>query len=198
MVMTAEAGRKIRKENSDIEIIPCKMYGLTMVTKAKSRTKVDGYSDTIKASIKASRLSSTQVHITGVNAFIKTGFFSDKSESFIRDFFIRREGTRPGLSTFKNSDSMLVDLNKNKENVISYILGVPEGINLVIWYDKDTNTTKDVSTDTIMEAVAKGKWVFGKKDGTFTFILNNKPLFHLQRHTNYSPQFHIKRNVLSL
>lgn len=198
MAMTAEAGRKIRKENSDIEIIPCEMYGLTMVTDNKSQTKVDGYSDTIKASIKAGRGSTTQVHITGVNAFVETGFFSDASVSFIRDFFIRREGDRPGISTFDNADAILSDLNKNKEDVIGYILGVPEGINLVIWYDKDTDTAQDISTDRIMEAVRDGEWVVGTRDGSFSFVLNGKPLFHLQRHTNYNPQFHIKRNVMAL
>ena len=196
--MTAEAGRTIRKENSDIEIVPCRMYGLTMVTDNKSQTKVDGYSDTIKASIKASRLNSTQVHITGINAFIQTGFFSDNSVSFIRDFFVRREGPRPGISTFDNADDMLSDLNKNKEDIIGYILGVPEGINLVIWYDKDTNTAQDISTDKIMKAVPDGEWKVGRNDGSFSFVVNGKPLFHLQRHTNYSPQFHIKRNVMAL
>ena len=198
MAMTAEAGRKIRKENSDIEIIPCRMYGLTMVTEGKSQTKVDGFSDTIKASIKASRLSSTQVHITGVNAFVETGFFSDESVAFIRDFFVRREGDRPGISTFENTVAMLADLNANKEAVIEYVLGVPEGINLVIWYDKDTKTAVDIPTDRIMEAVRDGEWVIGRNDGSFSFVLNGKPLFHLQRHTNYAPQFHIKRNVMIL
>ena len=197
MAMTAEAGRKIRKQNSDIEIIPCNMYGLTMVRSGKSKTKVDGYSDTIKASIKASDGSSTQVHITGVNAFIETGFFSDASVSFIRDFFMPRR-PRPGISTFDNADAMLSDLNKNKVDIIGYILGVPEGINLVIWYDKDSNTAVDISTDRIMESVRDGEWVVGSKDGTFSFVLNGKPLFHLQRHTNFTPQFHIKRNVMDL
>ena len=196
MAMTAEAGRKIRKENSDIEILPCEMYGLTMVTDNKSKTKIDGFSDTVRASIKASRLSSTQVHITGVRAFSNTGFFSDESVSFIEKFFVK--GDRPGISTFDNKDSMLADLNTNKEGIIGYILGVPEGINLVIWFDKDTNTAVDVSTDKIMQSIKNGEWVVGKKDGSFTFVLNGKSLFHLQRHTTFNPQFHIKRNVMSL
>lgn len=194
MAMTAEAGRRIRKENSDIEAIPCAMYGLTMVTHNKSGTKVDGYSDTVKASIKASTLGSTQVHITSINKMSSMVPFSPDALAFIQSWFV---STRPPVTGTQGWEAMLDDMNTHKVAIISHILGVQDGINLIIWYNKTDKTAMDITVDKVIRMATRGEWVVGKRNGSFMFLSENgKPMFHLQRHTNYAPQFHIKRNVM--
>lgn len=194
MAMTAEAGRRIRKENSDIEAIPCAMYGLTMVTHNKSGTKVDGYSDTVKASIKASTLGSTQVHITSINKMSEMVPFTQHAIDFMHNWFV---STRPAVTDIQGWKAMLNEMNTHKVAIISHILGVQDGINLIIWYDKKTGTAIDITVDKVLSMATRGEWVVGKRNGSFMFLSDNgKPMFHLQRHTNYAPQFHIKRNVM--
>lgn len=194
MAMTADAGRRIRKENSDIEAIPCAMYGLTMVTHNKSGTKVDGYSDTVKASIKASTLGSTQVHITSINKMSSMVPFSPDALAFIQSWFV---STRPPVTGTQGWEAMLNDMNTHKVAIISHILGVQDGINLIIWYNKTDKTAMDITVDKVLRMATRGEWVVGKRNGSFMFLSEKgKPMFHLQRHTNYAPQFHIKRNVM--
>ena len=198
MAMTAEAGALIRKENSDIESIPCAMLGLTMVTKGKSKTKVDGYSieKNVYASIKSGRLSSTQVHITTPAVLSARPWWSDESVDFIRRWFT---SDRSPVTETEGWQSFLADLNSNSKAILEHIIGIDDRINTVVWFDKDSVTLTEIDANYLVSVASQFPWIVGARNGSFVLKNSNgKSLFHLQRHSKYNPQFHIYREAMSV
>ena len=84
--LTKERGSKIREEHSGIlEKQICDNHNLQQI--GGSRTKVDGTDGTSNKSIKNASGSSTQVHLTTQNHFIKSLEIDNQSIEFIQLFF---------------------------------------------------------------------------------------------------------------
>jgi len=85
MPLTSEQGYNIREEYSGVkEKKICEAHGLQQI--GGSRTKIDGSNGGINKSIKNASGSSTQVHLTTQNHFIKTFDITGNVAEFIRLF----------------------------------------------------------------------------------------------------------------
>lgn len=205
MPLTSEQGYHIREEYSTIkEKKICDDLGLLQV--GGSNTKVDGSNQTEKVSIKNASGSSTQVHLTTQNHFIKTLNLDEDSSSFIRLFCGDSSINNKGKDRYsiKEIDLKYVDsfqnfLNQNKENIVNLIVSNGYGITRVVYNDIKNNIQYSISYDDIINKIQNAEWIFLR--GGVHLKLNGKTLFHFQREGKRNPKnrynvlWHIHKNL---
>lgn len=205
MPLTSEQGFLIREEYSTIkEKKICDDLGLIQV--GGSNTKVDGSNQTERVSIKNASGSSTQVHLTTQNHFIKTLNLDEDSASFIRLFCGNSSINNKGKDRYsiKEIDSEYVGsfqnfLNENKENIVSLIVSNGCGITHVVYNDIKNNIQYSISYEDIINKIQNAEWKFLR--GGVHLKLNGKTLFHFQREGKRNPKnrynvlWHIHKNL---
>jgi hypothetical protein len=206
MGLTSDKGKYIRKEYSEVkEKEICETRKLIQI--GGNRTKIDGSDGTKNESIKNFTGSSSQVHLTTQNHFIKILNLDDNSEKFVR-MFCGNEGIDfNGQDRYfiSDIDSIYVDsfihfLNENKIRVIDLIIRNGFDVNSVVYRDLKTNKIYDITYDEIINKVKDCKWVL-KEGGVHLKNKKNKTFFHFQREgkkkksNRYNVLWHIHRNL---
>jgi hypothetical protein len=202
--LTAERGRNIRKEYSEIkEKLICDKHGLKQI--GGSKTKIDGSNGIDNVSIKNASGNSTQVHLTTQNHFIKYFKIIKNSKKFIelfcgnpnikngnKDRYTINEIDEPIKKSFNNF------LCKNKNDIINLIIG--KDITYIIFNDLKNNIEYKLSHKDIKRKIKNTNWVFLK--GAIHLKNNEgKTYFHFQRESKSNPNnrynilFHIHKNI---
>jgi hypothetical protein len=205
MPLTSEQGFLIRETYSgEKELSVCKAHGLTQ--KGGSRTKIDGFSETERKSIKNASGGSTQVHLTTQKHFISSLQIEGLAIEFIRLFCGAND------FNFKGRDRMFISeidpkivesfnlfLSDHKEKVIDLIISNGCGITSVVYNDITNNVEYEITVAEIMEKVKKAEWKFMR--GGVHLKYKGKTLFHFQREgkksksNRYNVLWHIHRNL---
>jgi len=175
-----ENGRRIREDNSGYkEASTCRDFGLTQV--GGSKTKVDGqHPDGSNWSIKNTKSSSTQVHLTSQQRFITDFGLSEGCEEFVRKFFGNTEYTdmpRHRYNIHEIFPEAVEDfkkfLDENKETLIYYFLSGDSDITDVVY------NGKHITTDNIMKQVDEAQWLVNPT-AIHLKDKRGKTLFHIQ------------------
>lgn len=205
MPLTSEQGYKIRKEYSEIkEKEICDAHGLLQV--GGSRTKIDGFNETLRKSIKNASGNSTQVHLTTQRHFVEVLGITEDSVEFIRHFCGNIDYNYQGkdrrtinqinpeyVESFKNF------LEQNKERIVNLIICNGFDITHVVYRDIKNNVEYELTYEQILDKIKYAEWKF--LSGGIHLKLNGKTLFHFQREgkkskTNrYNVLWHIHRNL---
>jgi hypothetical protein len=203
--LTSEQGYLIREEYSLLkEKQVCDAHGLVQV--GGSRTKIDGFSENARKSIKNASGTSTQVHLTTQKHFIEIlGIFGNSSE-FIKHFCGNENYSYKGRdrSFIKEIDPEYVDsfrqfLDENKEKVIDLIIRNGFDITHVVYRDIKNDVEYELTYEEIMDKIKYAEWKFLK--GGIHLKLDGKTLFHFQREgkrsksNRYNVLWHIHRNL---
>lgn len=206
MKLTSDRGRDIRKEYSEVkEKEVCDELGLIQV--GGNRTKIDGTNDSNNVSIKNFKGSSTQVHLTTQNNFIKVFNLDDNSTNFIKMFCGRESLNVNGNDRYliHEIDSIYLNsfmcfLNDNKVKIIDLIIRNQFNITSVIYRDLNTKKIYEITYNDIINKINDCEWV-SLKGGIHLKDKNNKTYFHLQREgkknksNRYNVLWHIHRNI---
>ena len=206
MKLTSEKGRQIREEYSGIkEKEICDERGLTQM--GGNRTKIDGSDGRVNVSIKNFTGSSTQVHLTTQNHFIKVLNLDENSSKFIKMFCGNSLMDNNGKDRYHIPeidklyiDSFLTLLTENKIKVIDLIVRNGFDLNTIIYKNLKTNIVCDISYDEIINKINECEWVI-KKGGIHLKNKNKKTYFHFQRegksnkNNRYNVLWHIHRNL---
>ena len=206
MPLTAEQGYKIREEYSDVkEKDICERHNLQQI--GGSRTKIDGSNGDINKSIKNASGSSTQVHLTTQNHFIKTLGITGGAAEFIRLFCGNKDLNNNGKDryTIKQIDSECVSefknfLTENKKEVVDLVVRNGFNITHVIYNDIKNNVEYELTYDEIIDRLADCEWVF-LRGGIHLKNSQGKTYFHFQREGKKNPSnrynvlFHIHKNL---
>ena len=205
MPLTSEQGYKIREEYSEIkEKAICDSHGLQQV--GGSRTKVDGFSENVRKSIKNASGSSTQVHLTTQAHFIKVFGISGDAVEFIKHFCGSVDYNFCGRDRrfIKEIDPKFVRafeqfLVQHKEKIVDLIVRNGFDITHVVYNDIFNKVEYELTYEQILKQIQNAEWEFMK--GGIHLKLNGKTLFHLQREgkrsksNRYNVLFHIHRNL---
>jgi hypothetical protein len=206
MKLTSEKGRQIREEYSGVkEKQICDERGLIQM--GGNRTKIDGSDGTVNVSIKNFTGSSTQVHLTTQNHFIKVLNLDENSSKFIKmfcgNFLMDNNGKdRYHIPEIDGLyiDSFLTFLTENTIKVIDLIVRNGFDLNTIIYKNLKTNIVRDISYNEIINKVNKCEWVI-KKGGIHLKNKNKKTYFHFQRegksnkNNRYNVLWHIHSNL---
>jgi hypothetical protein len=180
MEQKQEIGRKVREENAGIkEAATCLDFGLVQI--GGSRTKVDGrHSDGSNWSIKNAKSSSTQVHLTSQEKFIKDFSLNAECQEFVCRFFgsldydhmPRRRYKMPEIDTGA-VESFQEFLESNQREVIYYFISGKHDINHLVY------NGKHLTTEEVMAQATNARWVYNP---TAIHLKNEqgKTLFHIQ------------------
>jgi hypothetical protein len=190
--LTKERGSKIREEHSGIlEKQICDNHNLQQI--GGSRTKVDGTDGTSNKSIKNASGSSTQVHLTTQNHFIKSLEIDNQSIEFIQLFCGNKEMNNKGKDRFTigQIDSTVTEsfkkfLEKNKSKVIDLIIRNGFDITHVIFNDITNKKEYELTYDEIVEKISNCEWKF-MKGGIHLKNTDGKTYFHFQREGKRNP-----------
>ena len=190
--LTKERGSKIREEHSGIlEKQICDNHNLQQI--GGSRTKVDGTDGTSNKSIKNASGSSTQVHLTTQNHFIKSLEIDNQSIEFIQLFCGNKEMNNKGKDRFTigqidstSTESFKSFLDKNKSKVIDLIIRNGFDITHVIFNDITNKKEYELTYDEIVEKISKCEWKF-MKGGVHLKNTDGKTYFHFQREGKRNP-----------
>tara|TARA_R100000234_G_C4944928_1_gene154652 strand:- start:61 stop:690 length:630 start_codon:yes stop_codon:yes gene_type:complete len=173
-------GREIRQKNSGIvENRTCQNFNLVQI--GGSQTKVDGrHSDGSNWSIKNTKSSSTQVHLTTQSSFSQHFSLNEKQDTFVRKFFgnisfLNKERHRYKLSEINEEEvnEFKFFLEKNKIKLIHYFISGESNINFVVYNNKVK------STEEILKLCESCYWKYNET----TIQLkdkDDKTLFHIQ------------------
>jgi hypothetical protein len=206
MPLTSEQGYKIREEYSDAkEKNICEKHNLQQI--GGSRTKIDGSNGEINKSIKNASGSSTQVHLTTQNHFIKTLGITGNAAKFIRLFCGNKNLNNNGKDryTIKQIDSECVNkfknfLTENKKEVVDLVVRNGFNITHVIYNDIKNNVEYELTYDEIIDRLNDCEWVF-LRGGIHLKNSQGKTYFHFQRESKKNPSnrynvlFHIHKNL---
>lgn len=206
MALTAEQGYKIREEYSDVkEKQICEKHNLIQI--GGSRTKIDGSNGDINKSIKNASGSSTQVHLTTQNHFIKTLGITGNAAEFIRLFCGNKDLNNNGKDryTIKQIDSKCVNefenfLTQNKKEVVDLVIRNGFNITHVIYNDIKNNVEYELTYQEIIDRLDDCEWVF-LRGGIHLKNSQGKTYFHFQRegkknpNNRYNVLFHIHKNL---
>jgi hypothetical protein len=206
MALTAEQGYKIREEYSDVkEKQICEKHNLQQI--GGSRTKIDGSNGDINKSIKNASGSSTQVHLTTQNHFIKTLGIVGSAAEFIRLFCGNKDLNNNGKDryTIKQIDSECVDefktfLTQNKKEVVDLVVRNGFNITHVIYNDIRNNVEYELTYQEIIDKLDDCEWIF-LRGGIHLKNSQGKSYFHFQREGKKNPSnrynvlFHIHKNL---
>jgi hypothetical protein len=206
MALTAEQGYKIREEYSDVkEKQICEKHNLRQI--GGSRTKIDGSNGDINKSIKNASGSSTQVHLTTQNHFIKTLGITGNAAEFIRLFCGNKDLNNNGKDryTIKQIDSKCVNefenfLTQNKKEVVDLVIRNGFNITHVIYNDIKNNVEYELTYQEIIDRIDDCEWVF-LRGGIHLKNSQGKTYFHFQREGKKNPSnrynvlFHIHKNL---
>jgi hypothetical protein len=204
--LTKERGSKIREEYSGLlEKQVCDNHNLQQI--GGSRTKIDGSDGLSNKSIKNASGSSTQVHLTTQNHFIKCLNLDEKSTEFIKLFCGNKEMNNKGkdrftISQIENSitESFRSFLNQNKLEIIDLIIRNGFDITHVIFNDIKNKKEYELTYNQIIEKVSDCEWKF-MKGGIHLKNLDGKTYFHFQRegkrnpNNRYNVLWHIHKNL---
>ena len=190
--LTKERGSKIREEHSGIlEKQICDNHNLQQI--GGSRTKVDGTDGTSNKSIKNASGSSTQVHLTTQNHFIKSLEIDNQSIEFIQLFCGNKEMNNKGKDRFtinqideSITESFKKFLNENKLRIIDLIIRNGFNITHVIFNDITNKKEYELTYDEIVEKISKCEWKF-MKGGVHLKNTDGKTYFHFQREGKRNP-----------
>lgn len=206
MPLTAEQGYKIREEYSDVkEKDICERHNLQQI--GGSRTKIDGSNGDINKSIKNASGSSTQVHLTTQNHFIKTLSITGNAAEFIRLFCGNKDLNNNGKDryTIKQIDLECVNefknfLTENKKKVVDLVVRNGFNITHVIYNDIKNNVEYELTYEEIIDRLDNCEWVF-LRGGIHLKNSQGKTYFHFQREGKKNPSnrynvlFHIHKNL---
>jgi hypothetical protein len=206
MALTAEQGYKIREEYSDVkEKQICEKHNLQQI--GGSRTKIDGSNGDINKSIKNASGSSTQVHLTTQNHFIKTLGIVGNAAEFIRLFCGNKDLNNNGKDryTIKQIDSEYIHefknfLTQNKKEVVDLVIRNGFNITHVIYNDIKNNVEYELTYNDIVNKLDDCEWVF-LRGGIHLKNSQGKTYFHFQREGKKNPSnrynvlFHIHKNL---
>jgi hypothetical protein len=204
--LTRERGSKIREEHSGLlEKQICDNHNLQQI--GGSRTKIDGSDGTSNKSIKNASGSSTQVHLTTQNHFIKCLNMDSESVEFIRLFCGNKEMNNKGKDRFTISqieesitDSFKDFLNQNKVEIVDLIIRNGFDITHVIFNDIKNNKEYELTYNQIIEKISECEWKF-MRGGIHLKNLDGKTYFHFQRegkrnpNNRYNVLWHIHKNL---
>jgi len=190
--LTKERGSKIREDHSGIlEKQICDNHNLEQI--GGSRTKIDGKNETSNKSIKNASGTSTQVHLTTQNHFIKSLDLDVKSIEFIRLFCGNKEMNNKGKDRYTISqietsvnESFKDFLNQNKVKVIDLIIRNGFEITHVIFNDITNNKEYELTYDEIIEKISDCEWKF-MRGGIHLKNSDGKTYFHFQREGKRNP-----------
>ena len=190
--LTKERGFKIREEHSGVlEKQICDNHNLQQI--GGSRTKVDGTDGTSNKSIKNASGSSTQVHLTTQNHFIKSLELDSQSAEFIKFFCGNKEMNNNGKDRFtinqideSITESFKKFLNENKLRIIDLIIRNGFNITHVIFNDITNKKEYELTYDEIIERVLDCEWKF-MKGGIHLKNSDGKTYFHFQREGKRNP-----------
>lgn len=205
MPLTPEQGFHIRETHSgEKELSVCKAHGLTQ--KGGSRTKIDGFSETERKSIKNASGSSTQVHLTTQRHFIKSLNIEGLAAEFISLFCGSEKFNFRGRDRMfiPEIDSVVVEafqnfLDTKKEEVIALIVSNGCDVTSVVYRDITNDVEYEATYQEIIDKVRKAQWKFMR--GGVHLKYNGKTLFHFQREgkrsrsNRYNVLWHIHRNL---
>ena len=191
MPLTAEQGYKIREEYSDIkEKEVCDAHGLQQI--GGSRTKIDGQNADVRKSIKNASGSSTQVHLTTQNHFIKTFDITGNTAEFIRLFCGSKDLNNNGKDryTIKQIDENYVTafkefLDNNKHAIVDLIIRNGFDITHVV-YNHLPTIEYELTYQKIVDKVDDAEWKF-LNGGIHLKDKNGKSYFHFQREGKRNP-----------
>jgi hypothetical protein len=206
MALTSEQGYKIREEYSDVkEKQICEKHNLQQI--GGSRTKIDGSNGNINKSIKNASGSSTQVHLTTQNHFIKTLGIDGNAAEFIRLFCGNKDLNNNGKDryTIKQIDSECVNefrnfLTQNKKEVVDLVIRNGFNITHVIYNDIKNNVEYELTYQEIIDRIDDCEWVF-LRGGIHLKNSQGKTYFHFQREGKKNPSnrynvlFHIHKSL---
>ena len=205
MPLSAEQGFKIRESYSgEKEKEICVLNGLQQ--RGGSRTKIDGFSETERVSIKNASGGSTQVHLTTQAHFCKVLELPEDCVQFVKLFCGSAD------YTFKNRDRCFIPeieptlteafrnfLYQNKEKVIDLIIRNGFDITDIIYNDLSNKVEYRVTYEQVLEKIKDAEWKFIR--GGIHLKLKGKTLFHFQREgkrsksNRYNVLWHIHRNL---
>ena len=205
MPLTAEQGYKIREEYSGVkEKAICDAHGLQQI--GGSRTKVDGTDGDVNKSIKNTRTSSTQVHLTTQKHFIKTLNITGDAVEFIKHFCGSSDYDYNGRDRrfIKEIDTQYTQsfkefLDNNKKEIVDLIIRNGFDITHVIYNDIKNVKCYELTYEDIVGKIENAEWKFLR--GGIHLKLNSKSLFHFQREgkrdpsNRYNVLWHIHRNL---
>ncbi len=206
MKLTAEYGRKIRKEYSEVkENEVCVQLGLKQL--GGSKTKIDGINEQSRVSIKNFKSSSTQVHLTTKKQFKKILGLDNNSEKFIEMFCGDQDVKYKNRDRYFTNeiDSIYVNsflnfLNNNKIKIIDLMIRNGFDITNIAYMDLNTNTLYNIKYEDLLIKIDECVWV-AKKGGIHLKNKDNKTYFHIQRegkknkNNRYNVLCHIHRNL---
>ena len=206
MVLTKEDGRRIRAENAGkLEKEICEKHNLKQI--GGSRTKIDGSDGVNNKSIKNAAGSSTQVHLTTQNMFIKQMDLQGASVDFIRKFCGDLSINNNGKDRYSISDidevildTFLKFLKNNTRKVVDYIVCNGFDITHVIYNDTKNDIEYELSYAEIMEKIEECEWV-AKKGGIHLKNKEGKSYFHFQRegkrniNNRYNVLWHVHKSL---
>jgi hypothetical protein len=190
--LTKERGFQIREEHSGVlEKQICDNHNLQQI--GGSRTKVDGTDGISNKSIKNASGSSTQVHLTTQNHFIKSLELDEQSAEFIKLFCGNKEMNNNGKDRFTigQIDETITEsfkrfLNENKLRIIDLIIRNGFNITHVIFNDITNKKEYELTYDEIVERVSDCEWKF-MKGGIHLKNSDGKTYFHFQREGKRNP-----------
>jgi hypothetical protein len=199
-------GYDIRESHSnEKEKSVCDMYNLQQV--GGNRTKVDGTNENLNVSIKNTKSSSTQVHLTTQKKFIEKFKLEGNCEQYVELFCGNPLINNKGKDRYTNYDipneikeDFLLFLNDKKMEIIDYIISNGCNITLVIWRDLNKEIDYQLTYDQIMTKIENCTWVF-IKGGVHLKNENKKTYFHFQRESKSGPNnrynvlWHIHKNL---
>jgi hypothetical protein len=205
MPLTSEQGYKIREEYSSTkENAVCESHGLVQL--GGSRSKIDGFNESARKSIKNASGNSTQVHLTTQKHFIEILNIFGNSAEFIKHFcgneyytYRGRDRRFIGEINLEYVDSFKQFLDENKEKVVDLIVRNGFDITHVVYRDIKNDAEYELTYEEIIDKIKYAEWKFLK--GGIHLKLNGKTLFHFQREgkrrkTNrYNVLWHIHRNL---
>jgi hypothetical protein len=166
-----------------------------------SKTKVDGTNGSQRYSFKKAKSSSTQIHITTQNHFIKLFNLGGECEKFVKHFFGDLSFTNKERCRFKCSDlpkscvnSFFNFLTENKEKVVDYFVSGDSQITDFVYNDYH------ITYSPLMKKLTSSDWHF---TDTAMHLKNRegKTLLHIQMKgsgagkTKHSILVHIHQNA---
>lgn len=206
MPLDKNRGYQIREEYSTTkEKAICEKHNLEQI--GGSRTKVDGSDGINNKSIKNASGSSTQVHLTTQNHFIKILNIPDDASQFIRlfcgDSNMKVNGKDRYTISQIDQDKVVAFkdfLDDNKATIIDNIIRNGFEITHVIFNDITNNKEYELTYEQIMSKIEDCKWVF-LRGGIHLKSAEGKTYFHFQREGKKNPKnrynvlWHIHKNL---
>ena len=186
-------GSQIREEYSGVkEKLICDRHNLQQI--GGSNTKIDGSDGISNKSIKNASGSSTQVHLTTQNHFIKILNLDQSSSNFIKLFCGNKDMNIKGKdrlsinqiepSIVKSFSDFLIN---NKKEVIDLIIRNGFDITHVIFNDLKSSKEYELTYDEIIKKVEDCDWKF-LNGGIHLKNKEGKTYFHFQREGKRNPK----------